>query len=313
MLGDKEQLVGPVTTEPAKARPRPQIDGVLCLLTGLNHQRQKPLIRRSRLIQRGKAGSLKEAETLTRTGGLVREPDQETTDPLLQALLDARAVGTAEALRNLSGHLVSIQEAERQRIARELHDDLSQRMAMLSIELQQLDQAMPKQKSGLRPCVRDLWVKAQEISAEINRLSYQLHPPKLEHLGLVAAVQDFCAGLSAHQPLGVEFRAQGFPAAVPKDVALCVYRVVQESLHNVVKHSGARTATVELTKSEHAIHLRVCDQGRGFDVASAVSTGGLGLLSMRERLRLVGGELSVRSHPSHGTEINASVPLVRPA
>jgi signal transduction histidine kinase len=231
----------------------------------------------------------------------------------LQALLDVQATSTEEALRHLSGQLVSIQEAERQRIARELHDDLSQRMAILSIELQQLDQAMPKQKGKLRACLREMWVKAQEISAEINRLSYQLHPPKLEHLGLIAAVKDYCAGVSGHQGLSVEFRPQGFPAVVPKDVALCVFRVVQESLHNVIKHSGAPQALVELTKTDHEVHLRVSDQGRGFDVASAVSKGGLGLLGMRERLRLVGGELSVGSHPSHGTEISASIPLVRTA
>lgn len=309
MLGNNEPLVRATAIESTKERPRSQIESVLCLLTGLNQQRQKPVIRKSRLTQRGKAAGSKGAETLPAIDCEPREPGEEETDPLLQALLDGSAINLEEALRDLSGQLISVQEAERQRIARELHDNLSQRMALLSIELQQLDQALPKRKSALRTCIRDMWARAQEISAEMNRLSYQLHPSKLEHVGLVAAVQDLCAEVSEHQTLKVEFRHQGFPAALPKDVALCIFRIVQESLHNVIRHSGARKALVVLTKADHTVHLCVSDGGRGFDVESTRSKGGLGLISMHERLRLVGGEFSVCSQPSRGTEVNASVPL----
>ena len=309
MLGNKEDLLATASIAPTKARPRSQIESVLCLLTGLNQQRQRPLIRKLRLVHQRNANSLKGAETLSGAGGGPCEPGQGRTD----LLSDASATSTEEALRNFSYQLINVQETERQRIATELQGDLSQRMAILSIELQQLDQAIPKQKRVLRTCVQDLWAKAQEISAEINRLSYQLHPPKLEHLGLVAAVTDFCADVSERHALSIEFRHQGFPAAIPKDVALCVFRVVQESLHNVIRHSGAHKALVVLTKNDHAIHLRVSDEGCGFDVASAGSKGRLGLLSMCERLRLVGGDISVRSQPSRGTEISAFVPLARPS
>jgi signal transduction histidine kinase len=309
MLGNNEQVAGITAIESPKEGHRPQIEGLLYLLTGLNQQRQWPVMRKSRRLQRGKVSSPKSAETPPAIGRRLREATGEGVDLLLQAVLDNRAANIEGALRDFSGGLISAQEAERQRIARELHDDLSQRMAILSVELEQLSQGLPKRQRALRTSIEALWAKAQEISAEINRLSYELHPSKLEHLGLVTAVKDFCAEVSAHQTLKVEFRHQGFPAVLPKDVAPCVFRIVQELLHNVIRHSGARKAMVVLTKTDHAVHLRVSDEGCGFDVESASSRGGLGLLSLRERLRLVGGELSIRSQPSHGTQITVAVPL----
>lgn len=309
MLANNEQVLRTTAIESPKERHRPQIESLLYLLTGLNQQRQWPVIRKSRRILRGKASNPKSAETPPAIGRGLREPGGEGVDLLLQAALDNSAANMEEALLDLSGWLISAQEVERQRIARALHDDLSQRMAILSVELQQLGQGLPKRQRALHTSIEALWAKAQEISAEINRLSYELHPSKLEHLGLVAAMKDFCAEVSERQAVNVEFRHQGFPAVLPEDVALCVFKTVQESLHNVIRHSGARKATVVLTKTDHAVHLRVTDEGCGFDVESAGSRGGLGLISMHERLRLIGGEISIRSQPSRGTQINISVPL----
>jgi PAS domain S-box-containing protein len=220
---------------------------------------------------------------------------------------------TEEALRDLGGRLISAQEEERRRVARELHDDLNQRMALLSIELEQLGQKIPQNQSDLRMRVRDLGTKAQEISTEIHRMSYQLHPSKLDHLGLKAALKSFCEEISVSQELNIEFSHQGFPATLPKDITLCVFRIAQESLRNVIKHSGARDARVVLEKTDEAVRLTVSDTGCGFDTESDKMKRGLGFISMRERLRLVGGEIAIHSQPSRGTQIDVSVSLAEQA
>jgi PAS domain S-box-containing protein len=217
---------------------------------------------------------------------------------------------TEEMLRDLSGRLINAQEEERRRIARELHDDLNQRMALLSIELEQLGQKIPQRQSELRSGVQDLWTKAREISVEIHRLSYQLHPSKLDHLGLATALKSFCEELKASQGLEIEFLQRGFPATLPKDVTLCVFRIAQESLRNIVKHSGTHEALVVLERTDSEVSLCVSDTGCGFDTESDKMKSGLGFISMMERLRLVGGEISIHSQPSWGTQIDVSVPLI---
>lgn len=215
-----------------------------------------------------------------------------------------------EELRNLGGRLIKAQEDERSRIARELHDDLNQRLAIMGIELDQLRQRLPPEHTDLFARVDRLWTRAQEISSEIHRLSYQLHPSKLEHLGLAAALSSLCQELSEHQEFEIEFRQTGFPAVLPQDITLCVFRIAQESLQNVIKHSGARNARMVLTKTSQVLHLRVSDSGCGFDYDSPETTKGLGFISMRERLRLVGGEISIRSEAARGTEIDILIHLV---
>ena len=211
------------------------------------------------------------------------------------------------ALRDLGGRLITAQEEERSRVARELHDDLNQRMALLSIELEQLAQKIPANQDT-RQSIQNLWARAQEISSEIQRVSYQLHPSKLDHLGLIAAVKSVCNELEAHHELKIVFREKGCATVLPKEVTLCLFRIVQESLRNVIKHSGARQATVTLGGSEDVVHLSVSDTGHGFDAGSIEAKAGLGLISMRERLRLVGGVISIHS-TSRGTKIDVSVPI----
>src|SRR5215471_19950848 len=214
---------------------------------------------------------------------------------------------TEAALRDVSGRLINAQEKERSRVARELHDDLSQRMALLSIELEQLGQAMDG-SARTRRRFESLQNQAQEISSDIHRLSYRLHPSKLDHLGLAAAVKSLCEQLNAGN-LRVYLHQQGFPAALPADITLCVFRIAQEALRNAVKHSKATHCRVILKRSPQAVHLSVLDDGCGFDMHSTSMAEGLGFVSMRERLRIVGGQLEIHSQPGHGTRIEVRVPL----
>lgn len=215
-----------------------------------------------------------------------------------------------ESLKYLGSRLIAAQEEERKRVARELHDDLSQRLAVLSIELEQLSQKIEK-PLNLRKRVHRLLLQAQEISTDIHRLSYKLHPSKLDHLGLAAAVKSLCDEVSLVQngKLKVHFHQSGLPADLPKDTTLCLFRIVQETLRNCVKHSGADFAQVVLTKTDHAIRLAVTDNGCGFDTKLASIEKGLGFISMQERLHLVGGEIKIYSQPRRGTRIDACVPL----
>jgi PAS domain S-box-containing protein len=215
----------------------------------------------------------------------------------------------AESLELLSGRLITAQEEERGRIARELHDDFSQRLALLGIGLSRLWKKRPESEEDERTVVRELWNRTQEISSDVHRLSHQLHSSKLEHVGLGPALLGLCEEISEKYGIQVEFTDRGVASEIPKDVALCLFRVTQEALNNVVKHSGAKQAQVELCKERNEIRLQIVDPGAGFDVALSNTNVGIGLVGMRERLRLVGGRLSVQSTPMRGTEVLAEVAL----
>jgi len=211
--------------------------------------------------------------------------------------------------RELSGRLISSQEDERRRIARELHDDLQQRLALLAIELDGMALGRPPLAGAeVAARARDLWRQTIEIATEVHNLSYRLHPSKLEALGLLSTVQGYCRDLSKHG-LQVAFAHDGMPASVGADTALCVFRLVQESLQNVLKHSGVREARVSMTGGAGTLRVVVADAGRGFDADTAGKRGGLGLVSMRERLHLVGGSMTVRSSVGGGTTIEFQVPV----
>ncbi|HEY5885573.1 MAG TPA: ATP-binding protein [Pyrinomonadaceae bacterium] len=210
-------------------------------------------------------------------------------------------------LKDLSTRLINAQEEERRRVARELHDDLNQRMAILSIELEQLGK--PNRLANLSTRVQSLQTKAQQISADIHQLSYKLHPSKLDHLGLAAAIKGLCQELSSAGKLDVEFSQSGFPANLPEEVTLCVYRIAQEALRNCVKHSHALGARVTLENTGKEIRLTVADTGRGFDPNSNAMRKGLGFTSMQDRLRIVGGKIQIHAKPNIGTRIEVSVPV----
>jgi len=214
-----------------------------------------------------------------------------------------------EALRELGGRLITAQEAERRRVARELHDDLNQKMALLTMGLDQLAQGTQDSFSS-RVHFRKLQKQAQEISADIQRLSHQLHPSKLYHLGLAAAVKSLCKELSESTNLKIEFQPSGLLTPLSKDVTLCAFRIVQEALRNCVKHSRAQTVRVVVEKTHDTVQLSVSDDGCGFDMESDAMEKGLGFISMKERLHLVGGQIQIRSRKLRGTSINVSIPLV---
>jgi signal transduction histidine kinase len=209
----------------------------------------------------------------------------------------------------LTGRLIHAQEQERARIARELHDDISQRMAFLQIGLEQFEQGVPGLTSNNRKELNNLVKVASEVSSDLHSMSHQLHPARLDLQGLVAAMGGLCRELNSQHELRIKFLHHDVPAQIPKDVALCLFRIVQEALRNVVKHGKTTEAKVELFGEGDGISLCVSDPGAGFNAEGTQGKGGLGLVSMRERLRLLGGDFAVESEPLHGTRVRVRVPL----
>ncbi len=215
-----------------------------------------------------------------------------------------------EIRRDLSARLINAQEEERRRIARDIHDDFSQRLALFAVQLQQLSPRISEIEPKAAEQLDNLRSRSQELATDLHRLSHRLHPSILL-LGLVPAVRSLCSEFTEHHGVQVAFTELEIPTSISHEIALCLYRVVQVSLQNVVKHSGAKEAKVELTASQDAIHLRVSDRGVGFKPAD-VGTKGLGLVSIQERLSLLRGQFSIRSRPSRGTRIDVNIPLVAP-
>jgi PAS domain S-box-containing protein len=212
------------------------------------------------------------------------------------------------ALASVSRRLIDAQEQERSRIARELHDDIGQRLAILAIKLAQL-QHSPPNSSELTSRVGELQKQTSEIAADIQSLSYELHSSRLQYLGIVAAMRGFCREFGEHQKVEIDCKIRDLPVPLSADISLCFFRVLQEALHNSAKHSGVRHFEVELWGTSDDIYLTVRDSGAGFNIDAAKASRGLGLISMAERLRLVGGALSINSRPMRGTTIHAHVPL----
>lgn len=214
-----------------------------------------------------------------------------------------------EVLSSLSQRLIEAHEEERTWIARELHDDINQRLALLAVTMNQLEQGLPFPAIGLRDRLREIIKQLSEIGDEIQALSHRLHSSKLEYLGLAAAAASFCRELSAQQKVEIDFRSDEIPPRLPPEISLCLFRVLQEASQNAAKYSGSNQFQVMLNSTSDEIHLTVRDSGIGFNVEQALKSHGLGLTSMKERLKLVDGRLSIESHPQEGTTIHASVPL----
>jgi PAS domain S-box-containing protein len=214
-----------------------------------------------------------------------------------------------EKLAALRTRLTRAQEEERARIARDLHDDTGQRLALLSIDLEQLKQVSIELKSSLTHQLESLVKAASEITSDVHNVSRRLHPSQVELLGLQAALSNFCKDFASRNAMEIEFVNDGVRQKVKPDVSLCLYRVAQEAIRNVQKHSGTRCARVHLDEVSGSLRLRISDQGAGFDPESSDLPQGLGLLSMQERLHTLGGELFIHSRPSGGTCIEACVPL----
>jgi len=212
-----------------------------------------------------------------------------------------------QAAHDLSGRLIDAQETERSRLARELHDGLSQSLALLSIQLEVLG-TKPREPAALKKQVGDLTSEIQRLSSDVHRMSHELHPAKLDQLGLESALRGFCREVADAHSFAVDFDAAGIPRLLPDDISLCLYRVTQESLQNVAKHSGASAVNVNINMADDEICLTVSDNGSGFDLEDA-ATDSLGLVSMGERIRLVHGTFSLESNPGSGTRIHVCLPF----
>jgi PAS domain S-box-containing protein len=236
----------------------------------------------------------------------------ETEEGILitSAIRDITERKRAEAaLASVSRRLIQAQEQERTRIARELHDDIVQRLALLAIRLEQVQQNSPDLTAESRTRMVELRNQTSEIANEIQSLSHELHSAKLEYLGIAAAMKGFCKEFSERQKVEVDFKAFDLPSALPPDFSLCFFRVLQEALRNAAKHSGASHFEVRLWGTSGEIHLTVRDSGAGFDSAAAKEGRGIGLISMEERLKLLNGTFSIESRPQSGTTIHARLPL----
>jgi len=211
-----------------------------------------------------------------------------------------------ESLSEMTRKLIESQEQERARLGRELHDDINQRLAMLAVELQRLkDNPLTAEKT-----VQELRRQVAEISSDVQALSHDLHASKLEYLGVVAGMRSWCKELSERQRIEIDFRTD-VAQALPLEIGISLFRVLQEALHNAVKHSGVKLVQVQLLEDTGGIQLIVSDSGTGFDVEAAMRGKGLGLTSMRERVRLINGTISIDSKPAHGTTLQVRVPLDR--
>ena len=214
-----------------------------------------------------------------------------------------------EALSGVSRRLIEAHEEERTWIARELHDDINQRLALLAVNFDQLRQDSPAWATEVEPRIEEARKQVSELASDVQALSHRLHSSKLDYLGLGAAAASFCREVCNRQNVEIDFHSHGIPQKLPPEISLCLYRVLQEALQNAIKHSDSRKLEVSLTFMWNQIQMTVRDSGVGFDSEEALKSSGLGLTSMRERLKLVDGNLSIESQRGVGTIVRASVPL----
>jgi signal transduction histidine kinase len=209
-----------------------------------------------------------------------------------------------ERIRDLAGRLIRAQEEERKKIARELHDDVGQRMALLFAGLDRLAAMLPEKMTEAQSQLAALKTSTEGVSEDLRDLSHQLHSGTLQHLGIVKGLEGFCRAFSQQHHVDVKFLTEPLQD-VPDPVSLCLFRVAQEALNNAIKHGHARQIEVRLSRRRKSLRLQIKDTGVGFNPAEAPD--GLGLVSMRERLRMVGGTLHLRSAPGQGTVLEAVV------
>ncbi len=242
--------------------------------------------------------------------GCIKRATPGEAPRLMGVLIDISERKRAEeVLESIGGRLIHAAENERAHLARELHDDFNQRMSLVAVELDMMTQGLPELAKDVRQKLGQLSSVVKDLSADIQRLSRQIHPAKLAQLGLVAALQSLCRETSAVSGTQIEFFAGVVPRQLPDCIALCLYRIAQESLQNVIRHSEAKDTRVMLSTSQNVLSLSVIDSGRGFVMEEKCETAGLGIVSMRERVRHVNGELIVKSAPGLGTRVEALVPI----
>ena len=213
-----------------------------------------------------------------------------------------------EALSGMNRRVIEAEERERNRIAKDLHEDVGQRLALLAIGIEQLKNDHPNQTVELLDRMDAVWKQTLEILTDVKASAHELYSPRLEYLGVAAVMRIFCEEFGGRKQVEIDFRNRGLPSLVQPEVSICLFRVLQEALDNGVKHSGVEEFRVQLWADDE-IHLTVSDSGAGFDLEAARRGPGLGLIRMEQRLRLVNGTFSVDSQPEKGTTVHASVPL----
>ena len=213
------------------------------------------------------------------------------------------------ALAGMGRKLMEAQEQERTRIARELHDDINQRIALVSAMLEGIRENLSDSAGDARTRIKEAYEWLAEIGSDIQGISHRLHSSKLEYLGIVTAARGLCQELSAQQRVEIDFKHANIPPNLSKEVSLCLFRVLQEALQNAVKHSGVRHFAAELRGTSDEIYLTVSDCGTGFDKDQALARQGLGLISMRERVQMINGDFEIESEPGQGTTIHVRAPL----
>ncbi len=209
----------------------------------------------------------------------------------------------------LSGMLINAEEHERSRVASELHDDFSQRVAILALGLENAQEATPEVLHEVRRQLRELLNSTVQLGDDLHTLSHRLHSSTIESLGLVPALSALCKEFTVQQGIRVDFTSDEVPRSIDPDAALGVFRIVQEALRNVKKYSGANEAEVDLEMPGERLEISVRDRGPGFDLANLGGNEGLGIRNMEERARLLGGKFEIQSEPGKGTTVTASVPF----
>jgi PAS domain S-box-containing protein len=230
----------------------------------------------------------------------------------LVSFVDLTARKDAELeLAKVGGRLINAHEEERARIARELHDDICQRMALLALGLDELEHSPAELPAGIRNRASELRERTSEVLNDLQSMSRELHSAKLELLGIAAAVRGFCKKFGQEQKAEIDCQIRDLPASLDPDTSLCLFRVLQEAVNNAAKHSGVRQFEVRLWGTPAEIHLTIADFGIGFDADAPKKSQGLGLISMQERMSLLDGIFSIRSQPGHGTTVHVCVPLAK--
>jgi PAS domain S-box-containing protein len=244
----------------------------------------------------------------------VEEELRRARDEMEQRVAD-RTVALRESqeeLQLLAGRLLTAQEDERRLLAREMHDDLTQRMAGVAMQVGRLERRLPPQSDEVSGLLQDIGAALSQLSTDVHTLSRRLHPSILEDLGLVEAIRAGCAAFAEQSTIAIRFEPSNVPDEIDKNTAMCLYRITQEALRNVAKHAGTSEARVRLTGEDGHLTLVIEDDGVGFDAARARGVG-LGLASMGERARLIQAEFSVESRPGGGTAVRVRVPEGRVA
>lgn len=283
-------------------------------MTSINQLLGEDLFDRDQLASRGEVRNI-ECEATSKSGGWrallvhVKKVSIQGGTVLYSCRDVTERRRAEEALRGVSGRLIDAHEQDRIRLARELHDDVAQRLSMLSLELDVLHEQLTQAPADYHARVHALAMTARELASDLHQFAHQLHPARLQQLGLEAAIRGFCQELSNAHHIAIDVDISALPPSLAQEVALCLYRITQEALQNVVKHSGVTTATVRLAGRGPDLHLEIVDRGVGFDTHIAQEQASLGLVSMRERVRLVHGQIHVDSTKGAGTRVAVRVPI----